>query len=237
MADKKQNILLALIILVVALFGFSRLKSDYRWGGWAIGDAQNLNAAIHFADEGFKKHYFLTYYHPGYLGERYGTETELGYYTHYPPLSALLNGFVIKLWGDELWKLRSVSIAFSTAWLVFFYTLIGSMLNKKMALISTALIGTSAGYLDYMDGLAPYTYSEFYVYGALLLFAVSLRHGGMSGILLRLASWLLVFLESFNSFDYIFFMIIFMIGYVLLFESERKRSFLNPKEKRCKVLT
>ena len=52
---------LILFLSCLGLFAGWRARSDYRWSAWAIGDAQNMNAAVHFANEGFAKHYFLTY--------------------------------------------------------------------------------------------------------------------------------------------------------------------------------
>ncbi|MBI2119114.1 MAG: glycosyltransferase family 39 protein [Elusimicrobia bacterium] len=220
------NRYLALYLFVILLFGLSRVKEEYRWGAWAPGEAQNLNAATHFAEEGFKKHYFLPYYHPGHLGERYGTENKLGYYTHYPPLSAILNGLVIKIFGPEPWKNRMMSVFLSTAWLLFFYLLIKRLLNQSLAFISVFFIGISVGFLDYMDGLSPYTYSEFFVYGGLLFYVLGDQEP-KKATLKTLSAWILFFLESFNSFDYILFIPLFILGYHLLLRKNFKQNVLK----------
>lgn len=81
------DILILIFISIVMIYGMMRSKYDLRWSSWALGDAQNLNAANHFVEEGFKEHYFLPYYHAGYLGKSQGNESKTGYYTRYPPLS------------------------------------------------------------------------------------------------------------------------------------------------------
>ena len=106
---------LGLFICSVFIFGESRVKYDMRWSAWAMGDAQCLNAGLHFANEGFRTHYFLQYYHPGYLGEHYGSESKIGYYTRYPPFSAILAGFEIK------YRQEIIGVLSSFAWLSAFY--------------------------------------------------------------------------------------------------------------------
>lgn len=220
------NRTLILFLLIVLFFGLSRVKEDYRWGAWAVGEAQNLNGALHFAKEGFIKHYFLPYYHPGHLGERYGTENKLGYYTHYPPLSTILNGLIIKVWGDNPWKNRMISVLLSITWLLFFYLLIRKLLSPSLAFVSLFFIGVSVGFLDYMDGLSPYTYSEFFVYGGLLCYVLGDQEPKQRKIL-PLCAWILFFLESFNSFDYILFIPLFILGYHLLLRKNFKQNILK----------
>jgi hypothetical protein len=208
-------------MLALAVFGWVRATHDHRWGGWAMGDAQNLNASLHFAQEGFQKHFFLTYYHPGYLGECYGTESNLGYYTHYPPLSAIINGLIARYWGENLFHFRAVSVIFSVCWLFFFYLFAKPFVGEPVAALSTLFIGSSAAFMDYMDGVSPYPYSEFFVFGALLLFISSEKHTGWKKHLMLVLSWLLLFVESFNSFDYIFFSFIFIAGHTIFLSSNR----------------
>ena len=60
---------MAAFLIFAAVFAFSatRCLYDYRWSFWAYGDAQMLNAGIHFRDEGFVKHNFLPLVNPGYV--------------------------------------------------------------------------------------------------------------------------------------------------------------------------
>src|SRR5437870_1394709 len=105
---------IAAVLFISALFLFSTLRARYnlRWSSFALADAQNVTAAMHFAQEGFRTHYFLTYNHPGYLGQHSRNESGLGYEPHYPSLSAVLNGVLIRCFGENLFILRWVAILF-----------------------------------------------------------------------------------------------------------------------------
>lgn len=167
------DLVAVLFIISISIFALNRATHEYRWSAWAIGDAQNLNAALHFKNEGFLRHYFLTYYHPGYLGKSIGSETEIGYYTHYPPLSAILNGVIACLSGNKLFIFRAVAIFFSALALFFWYFIACQFFDKRIALLSTIFIGSSVAFLEFIDGLSGYTYDEFYSYGAILLFLIA----------------------------------------------------------------
>lgn len=221
--EKGYEIILLLFLIVLGFFVVNRTRSDYRWSAWAIGDAQNLNASLHFSQEGFRKHYFLPYYHPGYIGQSCGSETSLGYYTHYPPLSAILNGVIAKIFGNDLFKFKFIAILFTLAGLFLWYEIVSILIEKSIALVSIILIGSSAGFLQFTDCVSPYGYSEFFVFGTLLFFLLSLKENNKSKILYLFLSWVFLLLESLNSFDYIFFCAIFIVGYKILFRREEPK--------------
>lgn len=102
--------------LAVLTFGLVRATNEYRWSGWAPGDAQTLAAAQHFADEGFIENRFLTYYHPGVIGSTYFLD---GYYTHSPPLYGVINGVVLAL-GGERYECQALSVFLSSMALLSF---------------------------------------------------------------------------------------------------------------------
>src|SRR4030042_287853 len=131
--------LIILFILAILTFGLIRATNEYRWSGWAPGDAQTLAAARHFADEGFIENRFLTYYHPGIIGSTYFLD---GYYTHSPPLYAIINGVVLVL-GGERYECQALSVFLSSMALLFFYTFFCYFFRRPIALVSTVIIGIS----------------------------------------------------------------------------------------------
>ncbi|MEW5693629.1 MAG: hypothetical protein AB1765_10080 [Candidatus Hydrogenedentota bacterium] len=164
MVDRKPHILVLFFLLIIFIFSAVRTLNEYRWSAWAIGDAQNLVAARHFKDEGFFKHYLLTYYHPGYLGASHGTESEIGYYTHYPPLSAIINGFLMKYILDDFYFLKIIAVLFSVSGLYFFYKIISLVINKNIGLYATIFCGISVTFFEYVDCLSPFFMQYSFVY-------------------------------------------------------------------------
>lgn len=226
----------AAVAFAVLLFVFSlaRARNPLRWSAWAMGDAQNLSAALHFANEGFLTHKFLTYNHPGYLGRHSRNESNLGYEPHYPSLSAAINGALIRRFGENLALLRGIAIAFSVPALLLWYAVCRHFFVRPVALAGMVFIGASVSYLEFVDCLSPYSYSEFFRLGAMASFLyserlLSRRKAWASGLFIGL-TWILTFLEAMNSNDYIVFLQIFFVGYYIL---DRRRPFPYLK---CAIL-
>ena len=214
--------------LSVLAFGLLRVRRDLRWSCWAGGDAMALNAAIHFANEGFRNHYFLEYYHPGFLGKSVGNESPAGYYTRYPPLCAVFNGFLIRHFGDNPVLLKSVSVAIAVSGLAFGYLAFCSFFSKRVSFLSVLLIGGSVGFLQMMDAVCAYVYSEFFRFAILFFFLLwDSRKGGRTLRLLLFGTlWLLVYGECVNSLDYYFFPQIFFWLYYALTGKKAPRAAL-----------
>lgn len=167
---KLANVFLISYLLSVMAFGFIRTKYDLRWSAWAVGDAQAVNAARHFAREGFAYNYFLEYYHPGFLGKSIGNESPVGYYTRYPPFCSVWNGLLIRYFDASLRTLQCVSIVFYVLALLFAYLSFGLFFSKRAAFFSTVFISISPGYLQMMGCLAAYPYSEFFRFSIIYVF-------------------------------------------------------------------
>ena len=220
MADKGRfwNVSVCVFAAAVLFYGLARARHEFRWSGWALGDAQNLNAALHFADEGFRNHYFLTYYHSGFLGESYGNESQAGYYTRYPPLSAVWNGFLIKFFSATRTCLKSASVVLSCLALLFAYGSLSFFFTRRAAFFATAAIGGSVGFLQFMDSVSLYTYSEFFRFSGIFFFLLSEKNKAKPSVFYvsAILAWTITFLESLNSLDYIFFFQAFFLAYFFL---------------------
>ena len=207
------NYVLIIFLLTVIAFGLVRASHEYRWSGWGPGDAYSLAAAQHFADEGFSANYFLTYFHPGYPGSINPSPALYtwwwdGYYTHSPPLYAVINGVILNLGGGR-YAAQAVSVVLSALALLFWYIFASCFFKRRVALISTIVIGLAVVFLEHMDGLSRQTYDVVIVFAALGLFA-AVEQGRLWEQKRKLritafgAVWLLVLLQSLNSFEYIF---------------------------------
>jgi len=86
-----------LIAAVSAVFVHGILFEPNHFSLWAYGDAQYYNAALHFAREGFSEHLFLPMIDPGNAHNLIPNNGPHGLYSHYPALSAILDGIGIKI--------------------------------------------------------------------------------------------------------------------------------------------
>ncbi len=203
---------------VIFIFGFFRAKDPYRWSGGASADSQSLGGALHFAREGFKAHSFCNYWHPGYLGKSYGAESAVGYYTRYPHGMNMLQALVIRRFGENRTLLMQGTVFIAAAALIFMYLVFAYFFTQRTAFIATVFIGSSLGYLQFIDCLDPYLYSEFFRFAILYVFLLSERFREKFGALAlcTLGVWALIFMETFNSLDYIMFPHVFIFFYFLL---------------------
>lgn len=219
-----------IFILAILIFGLTRATNEYRWSGWGPGDAHSLSAATHFSEEGFIENYFLTYFHPGYMGAVNPSSAQYnwwwdGYYTHSPSLYAVINGVILELGGNR-YAAQAFSIFLSCIALFLWYIFAAYFFNRRVALISTAVTGLSVVFLEHFDGLARQTYDVFFVFGAMALFT-AIEHGGLWAERKRLRRlafatvWALVLLQSLNSPEYIMFLPPFFLGYYFLKKATR----------------
>ncbi|MEW6041035.1 MAG: hypothetical protein AB1633_05900, partial [Elusimicrobiota bacterium] len=213
---KKIYIVLAVFLLIIAVFSVLRAKTD-RWNLWGFGDAQELNAAIHYVNEGFLKHFFLPIYNPGYLGLGGWNMSEPGYYTHYHGLPSTILGAGIKIFGENRFLFRCIMIFLSVIGLLFWFRTVSVLFNEKNALIFVIFMGISTSFLDLIDGLCGVSYDEFYLPAAIYFFILADRNKKPFFLLF---TWFFTFLQSINTFDYYIFLQVFFAGYFLLLKKE-----------------
>ena len=217
--DKIWDILILIFILILVTWGIKRAKYDLRWSAWALGDAQNLNAAIHFSEEGFKEHHFLPYYHAGFLGKSFGSESLTGYYTRYPPFSPVFLGIQMKWFGNNRTTLKITTVIVSGLAILFSYLMFSLLFKKRIAFFSSIFIGSSIGFLQFTDCLCSYMYSEFFRFTILFFFLLSEKKKDqpLKSSLALILTWVFLFFESSNSLDYFLFFPLFFILYYIFY--------------------
>jgi hypothetical protein len=210
------------LIMVMAIFTFATIRAlnEYRWSFWAYGDAQMLNAGLHFRNEGFIKHHFLPLVNPGHVHNLIPNNGPNGRYSHYPALHAVIIGFLGNFFDNPLIPSRIMAIFFGSVSVFFWYLTIRNLYGSTAGLISGLFIGISVLSLEFIDALCGQPYDEFFRASAVFLFLlVETRRDGLGSLRARLCYlglWGLMFLESLNSVEYIPFLFLFPLGAYLL---------------------
>lgn len=94
----QPTILAVLVLIFVFLFTVKGINSvNGVFSFWGYGDAQMLNAAINFANDGFLNHHFLPLVNPGSPHNLIENNGPNGRYFHYPALHATLLGFIFTI--------------------------------------------------------------------------------------------------------------------------------------------
>jgi hypothetical protein len=218
------------IILVLSLFLFAGIRSlhEFRWSYWAYGDAQMLNAGIHFRDEGFLKHNFLPLVNPGYIHDMIPNNFPNGRYSHYPALHAVIIGILGKYFDNPLYPARIMAVFFGSLSSFFWYLLVRNVFGGRVALISLFFIVFSVNNLEFIDALCGQPYDEFFRFSIIYLFlflesdSISLQKHNRN--LLIFLIWMLLILASLNSVEYILYLYLFIAGYYI-FAKNFKKSF------------
>lgn len=229
-AMKSKNLYYTLAVCaflaVIFVFCAFRAKHGLRWSALAYADAETLISSRHFVNEGFKKHYFMNYHTPGYLGYTTPNISKLGYDPHYPSLSETFDALIIRRFGENLYLLKVIAIVFSCLALLLLYGVLSHFFDRQVSALGTAFIALSISFLDHADAFNLYTYSETFRFAALFFF---LRAEGRLKVrripaasLFFLATWTVTFLEGMNSNDYIVFIQLFFFLYYFFLRHQNK---------------
>ena len=101
-SDKNLDVIthtaaIAFLGAIFSLTVYQLLSQKGIFSFWAYGDAQMLNAGIHFARDGFFQNHFLPMTSPGLSHSLIENNGPNGRYFHYPALHALLVGIIVKM--------------------------------------------------------------------------------------------------------------------------------------------
>src|SRR5262249_44004930 len=123
------------------------------------------------------------------------------YYAHYPLGASYLTWLFFDLGGHELSTLRWPPAICSIAALILWYLLLCRLIGRWSALLSTAVMGTSYGFLAYAANLH-HGYSNALVIAMMLCFAGGMAARGRKRLLLLASSWVCVLINAFMSWEW-----------------------------------
>lgn len=208
----------ALIILTTLflLLAFLRLQFPDLDHGDEFSDANILSAGENFFRFGFIRCKFLPMFEvnadaPGNL------------YTHIPPLSDILNGFMrIGFRADSLVFFRAVALFVAFLSLFFWYLFIKNFTGKvTVALWAGLFYLTNSMFLFCMDSLHQPSYADA-LRSAIFFFYFKILTTSKKKPSLFLLVWFLYFIVSLFTFEYLLYLALFFIFFPLCFKKEEK---------------
>jgi len=226
------HLALALFLLCLLVFLSVRAADQYRWSDWGFGDAQTM-LSLRQWEEGGWIHNHLLFKPQGYApvidllddpelrqhahGTCPGSSPRVGprlLYTHYPAGYLVPYALLFKVGLDGLFAVRMLSILFSLGALALMYVMFAKITSPRVSFVAVLFYGLTPAFLGYADSLANQPIDDFLRFGFMLAVVLSTR---ADTELLRkrwaIAAWLIQFALSLVSFDSVFFLYLWLIGW------------------------
>ncbi len=138
----------------------------------------------------------------------------LFYYAHYPLGASYLGWASYHVAGENLAALRWLPALVSVGALVLWFLLVRRIAGPRTALLSTAVLASSYGFVAFADDIY-HSYSPLCLVGMMLAFVTGGAASGRRRVLLLAAAWVLLFINSFLSWEWHLWSQIFLWGYWL----------------------
>jgi len=175
---------------------------------WA--DANVLTAGENFFKFGFVKCRFL----PSF---EYSADKPKGFYTHYPPLSEIINGVFQQVRIHSLYFFRGFALFFAFLNILFWYLFVKKLSGSSLiGLLATLFYFTNSFFIYGMDSLQQLSYSDCLRSLILLIFIMMLGYLSAGRRIYIVILWILLFIESLMSFEYIMYFSLFYILFGIL---------------------
>jgi hypothetical protein len=184
----------------------------------SLSSAHAITAGKHFAEDGFITCKFLPVWQPGKLYDEY--------YTHYPPLSDLLNGVIRKLGFDSLFSFRFPHIIFATMALLFWFLFVKNLYNSKAAFLCVLLLAILPE--NYIGAYSPQAFSldQFFRFAALYLVYLLFNVEEINKKRISFLLWLVMFFQSINSLEYIIYLQLYIWLHAVFFKVPNKKKLI-----------
>jgi len=193
-----------------------------------FSDYLTLLGGKHFHEEGLAENYFLanmTIGYPEFARGWYAYQTPLSnvpnasiFYTHYGAYDAMLVGLLFNIGIVELPDIYRVAALLSIIALALWYGAANLLFGRAIAVISLIFMGTSLIFLNFIDSmLSQGVFDIIFIFGATFIFLLAERRQDIPLLWRRVAyggTWMLFFLLSGNSPEFIPLFAIFFIGYL-----------------------
>lgn len=222
-------------LLVLALFLAVRAADPDRWSDWGFGDAQTMLSLRHWEEGGWLDNYLL-FIPQGYAApirhlddpdlrqHAHGTSPSSSprvgprlWYTHYPPGYLVPYAVLFRLGITDMPSARLLSVSFSLGALALFYAFVCRLCSPPVALGAALFYGLSPAYLGFADSLANQPLDDLLRFGFLLCVVGSTRAASRRARTLWGAlAWGVEFCLSLSSFDSVFFLYAWLVGWDLL---------------------
>lgn len=236
----RHHTAVAVFLLCLLLFLSVRASDEYRWSDWGFGDAQTLLSLRQWEEGGWISNYFL-FIPQGYAkavrlfdspelrqhahGTCPGSSPRIGprlWYTHYPAGYLVPYAVLFKLGLDSMFSVRMLSVIFSITALVLMYIVFSKITTKGVSFVAVLFYGLSPVFLGYADSLANQPIDDLLRFAFMLAVVFATRADSLKQRRIWMFSaWVFEFFLSLSSFDSVFFVYLWLIGWDVL----EKRGF------------
>jgi hypothetical protein len=222
---------------LVGLFAFLAIRAHdpYHWSDWEFGDAQTMLSLRQWQEGGWLNNHLL-FKPQGYAavidlldepelrhhahGISLETSPRVGprlLYTHFPAGYLIPYATLVRLGLDGIFPLRVLSILFSLGAVALMYGLFALLMSPGLALTAVLFYALSPAFLNFADSLANQPIDDLLRFGFMLAVVFSTRCAHTrSRKHWAMAAWGIQFLLSLVSFDSVFFLYLWLIGWDLV---------------------
>lgn len=234
---KKDSYHLILGFFVLLLFFYLTFQAQkpYHLSDWHIGDAQSMLSYNQWEKGGWLNNYLL-FVPQGYASfmnifdsedlrhHAHGISPKSSLtvgprlrYTHYPAGYLIPYALLYSLGLTSLTTLQIFSICISLTGLIFMFRTFSIITSPRVALVATISYGISLPFLGYADSLANMPIDDLLRFAFMLTVVLSTR-SGLHRTRWLIIAWLLEFCLSLSSFDSVFFVYVWLVGWHILEE-------------------
>jgi hypothetical protein len=230
---------IATAILLIALFIFmaNRSRDEDRWSDWGFGDAQTMLSLKHWDKDGWFANYLL-FIPQGYAkvirqfddtnlrqhahGTCPGSSPRIGprlWYTHYPAGYLVPYAALFKVGLESKYAMQLFSAVLSVIALGLMYLTFARITTPGLSFLAVTFYALSRPFLGFADSLANLPLDDMLRFAFMYCVVMSTRDEQVSRRTRWLiAAWLIEFCLSLSSFDSVFFIFTWLVGWDLLEE-------------------
>lgn len=231
----RWHICFGLLLLCLLIFLSIRAKDEYQWSDWGYGDAQTMLSSNQWEKGGWVANRFLflpqgystvirLLDEPGLRHHAYGICPHSSpkvaprlWYTHYPSGYLIPYALLYKLVLDNLFFMKMLSIFFSLTALIFMYILFSKITSPAVSFLAVFFYGLSSPFLNYAYSLANQPADDLFRFAFMLAIVLSTRATSLKQRkIFMISAWVIEFLLSLSSYDSVFFVYMWLVGWNLL---------------------
>lgn len=231
----KWYIVVGIFLLCLLLFFSIRASDEDRWSDWGFGDAQTMLSLRHwdeggwiynkflFVPQGYAKVVYMFDEHevsqhghgicPG-VSHRVGPKLR---YTHYPAGYLIPYAFLFRLGLEDIFYARMLSLLLSFGAVILMYIVFSKITGPGIAFFSVVFYVLSPPFFGFSDSIANQPIDDFLRFAFMLAIVYSTRTDSLQQRRLwMISAWIFEFLLSLSSFDSVFFVYLWLIGWDIL---------------------
>ncbi len=150
------------------------------------------------------------------------------WYTHYPSGYLIPYAFLFKMGFDNIFFMRMLSVFFSIVGIILMYILFSKITSPAISFIAVFFYGLSSAFLNYADSLANQPIDDLLRFAFMLSIVLSTYTASLRQRRTWMVSaWVIGFLLSLSSFDSVFFVYLWLIGWdFLMHQGFRWKTYL-----------